>query len=1147
MKYGLYWVLIGMLLLAATSVALVGTHQGLMLALKLVERYTEGFLVKEAQGTLGSGFTLTGLDYQKNTTRIHCDQLRLVIKPQDLWQGEFHIETLALQGIEGYLEPRPATGQTHWNVPNIHPLLRLMLDDLSITNVTWHLDGQSEPLRIDTLSTTLALTQQGLDIRQLNLASPLAQLKLAGGWHPGQGEPLGLDLSWRVPLPQSPTLEGQGTVQGDFSRLTIRQTLTAPIPAALQGEVVLQTGTPNWTAQLSVPEVSLEKLAAGIPAWPVQATLKAEGSGRGIQWGGQAAITLPELGRVTAQGQFDYQPGGELNISRLELDSSRSEARLVLDGHISSFSAFDLQAHWKKLVWPLSAPLLRSEEGELKLKGRLDQLEAHLQGLLQNRRLEASAKLGIADHQVDIRQLNVTAAETRLDLSGRYGDALDLAWTFRAGNLGFLLDGSRGQLESRGKLTGSPRLPVIEAEALGTALNFRDFGVNRLSLHAKTGTHPDAPINLDLSLMALRRGSDSLDFTLQGTGTPKRHRLVARVSHVRYPLALDLEGSWQDTRWQGQISRFDWTQPGLGVWMLQRPASLEINASTIRTGEICWRHAAAEWCGSGHSQGQGRWQVNTRLQALPLTQLIPQPPQNLNLEGLLQAEAEFSGIGSRLDAGRMALRGQAVSLHYHSRDGNTWQFLPHDAELQGTVSQGQGQFKILVQDSAFATVVGDVSVKGGLDLAHVGSWPLAGHIELNMPDLKVMAPDRLDRQASVEGQGQLSLHVSGQVAAPGLQLQAAVNHASLALPNLGIKLTDMELQAMPASDQSNKVELQARARSGQGIVRLEGSGLLDAAKGWPWTLRLTGENFLAANTQVARLIISPELNFATTGSTLRLDGQIRIPQARMTLPEQQIVKVSSDTVRTDLPVADQSNTPNLSSHIQLQLGEDVRFEGSGVSARLGGELSVEQLPGEPAQATGQILLKEGQYTFHTVKLPLSGGRLSYNHSPLDNPELDFNILRQTEGVTAGIRVLGVLQNPSFTLHSDPVMPESDILAYLISGKPFNLSSSQDGQLMQQAATSLSGPVGNLLMKEVASRFGFSSLLDDVAVQAPKGNQSTALFLGKYLTPRLYLQYGVGLAQASNVFKIRYELGKYWKIQSETGEYSGGDIVFEMER
>jgi hypothetical protein len=32
-----------------------------------------------------------------------------------------------------------------------------------------------------------------------------------------------------------------------------------------------------------------------------------------------------------------------------------------------------------------------------------------------------------------------------------------------------------------------------------------------------------------------------------------------------------------------------------------------------------------------------------------------------------------------------------------------------------------------------------------------------------------------------------------------------------------------------------------------------------------------------------------------------------------------------------------------------------------------------------------------------------------------------------------------------------------------------------------------------------------------------------------------------------VFRIRYELGKHWKIQSETGEQSGGDLLFELEK
>jgi translocation and assembly module TamB len=88
----------------------------------------------------------------------------------------------------------------------------------------------------------------------------------------------------------------------------------------------------------------------------------------------------------------------------------------------------------------------------------------------------------------------------------------------------------------------------------------------------------------------------------------------------------------------------------------------------------------------------------------------------------------------------------------------------------------------------------------------------------------------------------------------------------------------------------------------------------------------------------------------------------------------------------------------------------------------------------------------------------------------------------------------------------------------------------------------------MLAKEISSRFGLGGLLDEIGVGAPNGPETTSLFLGKYLTPRLYLQYGLGLFQSSNVFRLRYKLNEHWRLQSEAGDdQSGADILFEWEK
>ena len=65
--------------------------------------------------------------------------------------------------------------------------------------------------------------------------------------------------------------------------------------------------------------------------------------------------------------------------------------------------------------------------------------------------------------------------------------------------------------------------------------------------------------------------------------------------------------------------------------------------------------------------------------------------------------------------------------------------------------------------------------------------------------------------------------------------------------------------------------------------------------------------------------------------------------------------------------------------------------------------------------------------------------------------------------------------------------------------------------------------------------------------APAGSQAAQLTLGKYLTPKLFVSYGVSLFQPGQTFRLLYDLGRGFKVQAESGVASGGDLIYTYER
>jgi translocation and assembly module TamB len=72
-------------------------------------------------------------------------------------------------------------------------------------------------------------------------------------------------------------------------------------------------------------------------------------------------------------------------------------------------------------------------------------------------------------------------------------------------------------------------------------------------------------------------------------------------------------------------------------------------------------------------------------------------------------------------------------------------------------------------------------------------------------------------------------------------------------------------------------------------------------------------------------------------------------------------------------------------------------------------------------------------------------------------------------------------------------------------------------------------------------------LSEVRIEAEGPLEEAALVAGKYLSPRLYVSYGVGLFEPINTFRLRYMLSSRWTLQAETGKAAGADALYRIER
>ena len=796
-------------------------------------------------------------------------------------------------------------------------------------------------------------------------------------------------------------------------------------------------------------------------------------------------------------------------------------------------------------------------------------------GSLRQKPLSGSADLHMKPGYIVDGSLMLKSGGSQLAVEGSGGSQTDAKIQFDIASLNDWLPDSGGSAKGNVHVSGKwPQLD-IDGDASGQKLAWSGVRVDSMELVAKLKNLEKPAGALTLKAENLTRGDVHFDtLVIEGDGNEASHQLKLDAEGTPASLSLAISGGNEKGAWQGQLKTlqlnpsgrnlpdFDLEKSALMRWDGNRfelaescligksqprknqateasksPATItDAGAEAMEPGEP---EASPRLCINSSSAADGSFAAKYQLDYLPLRLLVrlASPDSPVRLRGELGGSGEFTRQGNGPIIGKAHITSDKGELFFSGESKNavlSYSGFTIEAEMKGSSTHAQLR----------AALDHDGRIEGNLTLTpgEGGTQSMNGAIKL---DLNSLAFLELLSSELTNTTGKLSADyaIAGTLAEPRLDGALTVDGFATEVPAAGLKLTNGKL-SLRAVDAQRYV-LEGTIQSGKGTVAISGEGGLGTSE--PMKLGIKGEDFLAADIPAAQVIISPDLSVERNAEGIVVTGKLGVPSANVDLsklPGGGSSVASPDVVIVDADQVEPGQALPLTARVVVSLGDKVKLAGFGFDGSLNGDLVVIERPGRATTGSG-TLNAGGTYKAYGQDLNIETGRILFASSPIDNPGIDIRAVRKigSGNVTAGLLVRGTAQIPVLTVFADPSMEQSEALSYLVTGKPLSSLKSGEGDMLNTAARALGTAGGDLLAKSIGSKIG----VDDIGVADNDVLGGAAFTVGKYLSPKLYLSYGVGVFDPGEVVTLRYLFSARWNFEAQnatTGSRAGFNYRFE---
>ncbi|HEX4377131.1 MAG TPA: translocation/assembly module TamB domain-containing protein [Steroidobacteraceae bacterium] len=781
-------------------------------------------------------------------------------------------------------------------------------------------------------------------------------------------------------------------------------------------------------------------------------------------------------------------------------------------------------------------------------------------GNVRGQRAQGHARIAHRGGDWQFSDVRLQLGATRLELEGHAGTTLDLDFGLEASDLALLDPGAHGQLNANGHIRGDRHDPTVLSTAHARDLEWRGMRLASLDGHIEFDPHGSGRADSQLELRDLTVQGRRLDrLTLGSTGTADNHSLSIEARAEGYSLNIKGNGRYAAGSWQGEIASAQ-LGDGARLHMTQEaPAAVLLDGNRMRLEPLCLHDAQTRLCLKAHSEEQHR-AVELNATNMPMRAMTAGLTNATDYDGSLSVSLNAAATGDEPWRGELKATLEDAAIRKHFPNGRT-----------ETLNLGNGTVAARIREhdlsGELALDAGGAGHVAGHFTAHPGSagsgctpaaggepgaggspdddgdwhlWPLSGDLSLETTALGYVSTyvGQIDRAS---GRIRAKLALSGCAASPRLAGELQLVDAALDAYQINLSLRAVNLTARLNDDHLN---IDGSAQAGPD-GRASVSGDLRWQHALPYgDIHLTGQDLRVVSIPEARVDVSPDVFVHMEGRRIDVRGNVNLPYARIEPANlANAVLASEDEVIVGAPKTAPEDQYQIFSNLTLVLGERVTVNAHGLSGRLSGRINVATDDSGISHGSGELNVEEGKYLAYGRNLDVEHGRLLFSNGLLNDPGLDLRAEKKFPDITAGINVRGTLRSPRMTFFSSPEVPQSQIVSLLLAGGSLqsvtNATDTNEHSTSGRSDAIMQG--GAILAQQLGGRYNI-----EAGVEQDMMNE-TSLVLGRYLSPRLYVSYGVGLAEAINTIKMRYTIGDHWTVKTEAGTQRSADLVFTIEK